>query len=75
VSPFIRFEQTKKLHRQAVIVDRMAKGFDGKPLFKDFSFRSKPASAWRSSARTVSARHPAAHLVNELTRMPVDQMD
>ena len=39
VSPFIRFEQTKKLHRQAVIVDRMAKGFDGKPLFKDFSFQ------------------------------------
>jgi ATPase subunit of ABC transporter with duplicated ATPase domains len=39
VSPFIRFEQNKKLHRQAVIVERMAKGFDGKPLFKDFSFQ------------------------------------
>ena len=39
VSPFIRFEQTKKLHRQAVIVERMAKGFDGKPLLKDFSFQ------------------------------------
>jgi ATPase subunit of ABC transporter with duplicated ATPase domains len=39
VSPFIRFDQTKKLHRQAVIVDRMAKGFDGKTLFKDFSFQ------------------------------------
>ncbi|MHC8354354.1 ABC-F family ATPase [Pseudomonas sp. LB3P81] len=39
VSPFIRFEQTKKLHRQAVIVERMAKGFDGKTLFKDFSFQ------------------------------------
>ncbi|MBS7660676.1 ABC-F family ATPase [Pseudomonas lalucatii] len=38
VSPFIRFEQTKKLHRQAVTVDNMAKGFDGKPLFKGFSF-------------------------------------
>ena len=38
VSPFIRFEQTKKLHRQAVIVENMAKGFDGKALFKDFSF-------------------------------------
>ncbi|MBU6960261.1 ABC-F family ATPase [Pseudomonas sp. FW306-02-F02-AA] len=38
VSPFIRFEQNKKLHRQAVIVERMAKGFDGKTLFKDFSF-------------------------------------
>ncbi|RUP84981.1 ATP-binding cassette domain-containing protein, partial [Corynebacterium propinquum] len=39
VSPFIRFEQNKKLHRQAVIVENMAKGFDGKPLFKDFSFQ------------------------------------
>ncbi|OHC26574.1 MAG: ABC-F family ATPase, partial [Pseudomonadales bacterium RIFCSPLOWO2_02_FULL_63_210] len=38
ISPFIRFEQNKKLHRQAVIVDSMAKGFDGKPLFKNFSF-------------------------------------
>ncbi|MGH8434664.1 MAG: ABC-F family ATPase [Pseudomonas sp.] len=38
VSPFIRFEQTKKLHRQAVHVENMAKGFDGKPLFKGFSF-------------------------------------
>jgi len=39
VSPFIRFEQNKKLHRQAVMVEKMAKGFDGKPLFKDFSFQ------------------------------------
>ena len=38
VSPFIRFEQTKKLHRQAVTVEQLAKGFDGKPLFKNFSF-------------------------------------
>ncbi len=38
ISPFIRFEQTKKLHRQAVMVEHMAKGFDGKPLFKNFSF-------------------------------------
>jgi len=38
ISPFIRFEQTKKLHRQAVTVENMAKGFDGKPLFKNFSF-------------------------------------
>ncbi len=38
VSPFIRFEQTKKLHRQAVVVEKMAKAFDDKVLFKDFSF-------------------------------------
>src|SRR5690606_11798792 len=39
VSPFIRFEQSKKLHRQAVTVDNIAKGFDGKTLFKGFSFQ------------------------------------
>ncbi|MDR6710884.1 ATPase subunit of ABC transporter with duplicated ATPase domains [Pseudomonas hunanensis] len=38
VSPFIRFEQNKKLHRQAVTIERMAKAFDEKILFKDFSF-------------------------------------
>ncbi|GLR35838.1 ABC-F family ATPase [Pseudomonas plecoglossicida] len=36
VSPFIRFEQTKKLHRQAVVVEKMAKAFDEKVLFKNF---------------------------------------
>uniref|UniRef100_UPI004053967F ABC-F family ATPase n=1 Tax=Pseudomonas sp. TaxID=306 RepID=UPI004053967F len=39
VSPFIRFEQNKKLHRQAVMIDKVAKGFDGKALFKNFSFQ------------------------------------
>jgi ATPase subunit of ABC transporter with duplicated ATPase domains len=38
VSPFIRFEQNKKLHRQAVTIEKMAKAFDDKVLFKDFSF-------------------------------------
>ncbi len=38
VSPFIRFEQGKKLHRQAVTVEGLAKGFDGELLFKDFNF-------------------------------------
>jgi ATPase subunit of ABC transporter with duplicated ATPase domains len=38
ISPFIRFEQTKKLHRQAVTIERMSKGFDGKTLFQNFSF-------------------------------------
>ncbi len=36
VSPFIRFEQAKKLHRQAVVVEKMAKAFDDKVLFKNF---------------------------------------
>ncbi|MDH4558635.1 ABC-F family ATPase [Pseudomonas sp. BN417] len=34
VSPFIRFEQHKKLHRQAVTVEKLAKGFEDKQLFK-----------------------------------------
>jgi len=38
VIPFIRFEQTKKLHRQAVTVEKLAKGFEGKTLFENFSF-------------------------------------
>ena len=38
VSPFIRFEQTKKLHRQAVTIEKLSKGFEGKTLFQNFSF-------------------------------------
>ncbi len=34
VSPFIRFEQTKKLHRQAVTLENVSQGYDGVALFK-----------------------------------------
>ena len=34
VNPYIRFEQGKKLHRLALEVDNLAKGFDGHSLFK-----------------------------------------
>jgi len=37
VSPFIRFDQEKKLHRHAVTVDKIAKGYGGKPLFERLS--------------------------------------
>ncbi|MCG5511893.1 ABC-F family ATPase [Ectothiorhodospira shaposhnikovii] len=37
VSPFIRFDQYRKLHRQAVILDKVSQGFDGEPLFKNLS--------------------------------------
>jgi ATPase subunit of ABC transporter with duplicated ATPase domains len=33
VSPFIRFDQEKKLHRQAMEIENISKGFGGKPLF------------------------------------------
>jgi len=38
VSPYIRFTQEKKLHRQAVTVEHLSKSFD-KPLFKNLSFQ------------------------------------
>ncbi len=34
ISPFIRFDQEKKLHRLALEVTDLAKGFDGTPLFE-----------------------------------------
>lgn len=37
VNPFIRFEQEKKLHRQAVEVTNLAKGFDGEGLFSNLN--------------------------------------
>ncbi|MCL5043475.1 MAG: ABC-F family ATPase [Gammaproteobacteria bacterium] len=39
VSPFIRFEQNKKLHRQAVTLDKVSQGFDGLTLFRNFSLQ------------------------------------
>lgn len=33
VNPFIRFKQDKKLHRQAVILEKVGHGFDGEVLF------------------------------------------
>src|SRR5690554_1269489 len=35
VSPYIRFTQEKKLHRQALVLENLSHGFDGQPLFKD----------------------------------------
>ena len=34
-SPFIRFNQEKKLHRQALTVEGLSHGFDGETLFSD----------------------------------------
>ncbi len=39
VSPFIRFEQNKKIHRGAVQVESLAKGFDEGPLFKNLGMQ------------------------------------
>ncbi|HEY7775303.1 MAG TPA: ABC-F family ATPase, partial [Kineobactrum sp.] len=33
MSPYIRFQQEKKLHRQALVLENMGHGFDGQPLF------------------------------------------
>ena len=39
VSPFIRFEQGKKLHRQAVTLRELTKGFDDGPLFSKLNLQ------------------------------------
>ncbi len=36
-SPFIRFDQAKKLYRNALELDKLTKGFNDKPLFSDLS--------------------------------------
>ena len=33
VSPYIRFKQSKKLHRQALVLEQLGHGFDGETLF------------------------------------------
>jgi ATPase subunit of ABC transporter with duplicated ATPase domains len=37
VSPYIRFNQEKKLHRQALTLEKLSHGFDGEPLFENGS--------------------------------------
>jgi ATPase subunit of ABC transporter with duplicated ATPase domains len=34
VAPYIRFQQHKKMHRQALVLENLAHGFDGETLFK-----------------------------------------
>ncbi len=58
VSPFIRFEQNKKLHRQAVTLENVTQGFDGTPLFKRLGLQIEAASGSPSSAPTALARPP-----------------
>lgn len=36
-SPFIRFKQEKKLHRNALVLDKLTHGFDGEVLFENGS--------------------------------------
>ena len=39
VSPFIRFDQHKKLHRQAVTLEKVSQGYDGEALFRNLSLQ------------------------------------
>src|SRR5690554_5825372 len=39
VSPFIRFDQHKKLHRQAVTLEQVGQGYGGEVLFKNLSLQ------------------------------------
>jgi len=38
ISPYLKFEQNKKLHRLAMEISNLSKGFDEGPLFEDLSF-------------------------------------
>ncbi len=38
-SPFIRFDQKQKLHRQAVTLRDVTRGYGGEPLFRDLSLQ------------------------------------
>ena len=38
MSPYIRFDQNKKLHRLALQVEHLEQGYDGTPLFTDLNF-------------------------------------
>lgn len=39
ISPFIRFDQSKKLHRQAVVLHELSQGFDGEVLFDNLNLQ------------------------------------
>ena len=39
VSPFIRFDQSRKLYRQALEVEGLTKGYDAEPLFKELNLK------------------------------------
>jgi ATPase subunit of ABC transporter with duplicated ATPase domains len=39
VSPYIRFNQDKKLYRQALEVEGLSKGYGGEPVFKDLNLQ------------------------------------
>ncbi len=44
VSPYIRFQQEKKLHRQALVLDKLGHGFDEGPLFENGSMMLEAGS-------------------------------
>ncbi|MCK7544621.1 ABC-F family ATPase [Marinobacter bryozoorum] len=39
MSPFIRFEQHRKLHRQAVVAEKVSQGFDDEMLFRNLDLQ------------------------------------
>jgi ATPase subunit of ABC transporter with duplicated ATPase domains len=40
-SPYIRFDQDKKLYRNALIIEDMSKGYDGEPLFSGLNLMAE----------------------------------
>ena len=61
VSPFIRFEQYKKLHRRAVTLERVSQGYDGTPLFRNLNLQVEAGERVHHRSERHRQDHPAAH--------------
>ncbi len=53
-NPFIRFEQDKKLFRNALEVEGLTKGFDNGPLFKNLNLLLEVGENWLYWVPTAS---------------------
>ena len=58
-NPFIRFEQTKELFRNALELENLSQGFDS-ALFAPFSGILKWVSAWQLSGKMVLENQPCS---------------
>lgn len=68
VSPYIRFQQEKKLHRLALEIKDLAHGFDGDTLFSDASFMLEAGSSIAIIGENGVGKSTFLRcLVNELT--------
>ena len=68
MSPFIRFNQEKKLHRLAVTLEKLEHGFDGEPLFRNASLTIEAGTRLAIIGENGAGKTTLLRcLVNELT--------